>query len=80
MEFKDFLMKEYKLGEKSARDYVTRFNGIVERGIYKGESQVSLSMETAIQRELEKKSRGHYLLALKRYLEFKEKNLSVEEY
>ncbi|WP_332632552.1 hypothetical protein [Halalkalibacter flavus] len=78
MEFKDFLMQEYKLGEKSARDYVTRFNGIVDRGIYKGESKVTPSMEAAIEKEFEK-SRGHYILTLKRYIEFREKNLSMED-
>lgn len=78
MEFKEFLMLEYKIGEKSARDYVTRFNGIVDRGIYKGEFQVTPSMEEAIEKEFEK-SKGHYILALKRYIEFKEKNPFVED-
>lgn len=72
MDFKDFLMKEYKLGEKSARDYVSRLNGIVERGIYKGESHMTPGIQAAIEKAFEK-SRGHYLLALKRYIAFQEK-------
>ncbi|MGF3106083.1 hypothetical protein [Rossellomorea sp. DUT-2] len=69
MEFKKFLMNEYKLGEKSARDYVGRFNGLVNKGIYNGESVVTPSIETAIEKEY-KGSKGHYMLALKRYIEF----------
>lgn len=65
-------MQEYELGEKSTRDYITRFNGIVDRGIYKGESQLTASMEVAIEKEFEK-SKGHYILALKRYIEFQKK-------
>ena len=41
MEFKDFLMKEYKLGEKSARDYVGRFSAIVEKEFTKGKRDYS---------------------------------------
>ena len=51
MEFKDFLMKKYRIGEKSARDYVGRFNGIVARGIYKGENEITPSMKVAVERE-----------------------------
>lgn len=72
MDFKGFLMQEYKLSEKSARDYVTRFNGIVERRIYKGEAFITPSMEAAINKKFEK-SRGHYILSLKRYTAFQRK-------
>ena len=51
MEFQDFLIKEYKIGEKSARDYVGRFNGIVERGIYNGEGVITPSMRKQIEKE-----------------------------
>ena len=36
------------------------------------------SIEAAIEKEFEK-SRGHYILALKRYIEFKEKKPFVED-
>ncbi|GGA40690.1 hypothetical protein [Psychrobacillus lasiicapitis] len=75
MDFKDFLMKEYKLGKKSADDYASRFNGILERGIYKGESQITPSMEATIEKEFEKSS-GHYILALRRHIEFQQKNFT----
>lgn len=51
MEFKDFLMKEYQIGEKSAQDYVGRFNGIRARGIYNGENEFISSMKVAIENE-----------------------------
>lgn len=73
MEFKDFLMKEYKIGKKSARDYVGRFNGIVERGIYNGESVVTPNMSKHIEKEFPN-SANHYRLTLERYIEFIQKN------
>lgn len=36
MEFRGFLIREYKLSEKLARDYEGRLNGLLNRGIYKG--------------------------------------------
>ncbi|SFE90669.1 hypothetical protein SAMN05428981_11011 [Bacillus sp. OV194] len=72
MEFKDFLIKEYRIGEKSARDYVGRFNGIVARGIYKGENEITPCMKVAIEREFPN-SKGHYLLTLERFIEFQQK-------
>lgn len=72
MEFKDFLVKEYQLGEKSARDYVGRLNGLVERGIYKGERKITPSLKMAIEREFPN-SKNHYRLALERYIEFRNK-------
>jgi len=74
MEFKNFLMNEYNLSEKSACDYVGRLNGILNRGIYKGESEVTPIIETAIEKEY-KESKGHYILALKRYIEFQRKSI-----
>jgi hypothetical protein len=73
VEFKDFLMNEYKIGEKSARDYVGRFNGIVEKGIYNGESIITPSTRLHIEKEFPN-SKNHYLLALERFIEFKKKN------
>lgn len=72
MEFKDFLMKEYRIGEKSAHDYVGRLNGIKSRGIYKGENEFISTMKVAIEKEFPN-SRGHYLLTLERYIEFLQK-------
>ena len=73
MEFKDFLMKEYQLGEKSAKDYVGRFNGIKVRGIYNGEKVVTPSMRKEIEEEFPN-SINHYILALERYIEFIQHN------
>ncbi|WP_169891096.1 hypothetical protein [Litchfieldia alkalitelluris] len=58
-------MKEYKISEKSARDYVGRFNGIIEKGIYKGENLTTTSMRKNIEKEYPN-SISHYLLALER--------------
>jgi hypothetical protein len=62
-------MQKYHLSETSAEDYVGRFNGIVNRGIYKGENEMTTTLETAIEKEFPK-SRNHYILALKRYIIF----------
>jgi len=70
MEFNDYLMQEYRLSAKSASDYVGRFNGIVAKGIYNGESHITPSIEAAIEKEYGK-SKGHYILTLKRFLHFK---------
>ncbi|MFC7372599.1 hypothetical protein ACFQPF_13055 [Fictibacillus iocasae] len=72
MNFKDFLMKEYKIGEKSAEDYVGRLNGMEAKGIYRGEKTVSYSMKAAIEREYPK-SKHHYLLTMDRYMRYKQK-------
>ncbi|MBN3547977.1 hypothetical protein [Fictibacillus barbaricus] len=69
MEFKDFLIKEYRISEKSARDYVGRLNGIIARGIYQGEKGITPSMNAAIKREFPN-SKGHYLLTLERFIDF----------
>ena len=71
MEFNDFLMKEYKIGDKSAQDYVGRFNGILARGIYNGENEFTPNVKVAIEREFSN-SKAHYLLTLERYIKFKE--------
>lgn len=68
-EFKDFLIEEYHLGESSANDYVGRFKGIVKRGIYKGEQQMTPSLRAVIEKEFAN-SKNHYILTVKRYIEF----------
>lgn len=75
MEFKEFLIKEYQLGNKSAEDYVSRFNGMVNRGIYNGENEVTSPMRTTIETEFSN-SKNHYLLTLERYIEFKKRRNS----
>lgn len=74
MEFKDFLMKEYLLGKKSAEDYVSRLNGILARGIYNEENELTHEMKVAVEREFPN-SKTHYLLTLKRYIKFKQKRI-----
>ncbi|WP_335695504.1 vWA domain-containing protein [Sporosarcina ureae] len=71
MQFKEFLKNNYNLSEKSACDYVSRMNGILDRNIFNGEKQITPIMEHSIEREF-KKSKGHYMLALKRYIEFED--------
>ena len=46
MNFKDFLKLEYRISESSAKDYVGSFNGIVNRGIYKGENEITPSLNS----------------------------------
>lgn len=65
-------MNEYSIGESSANDYVGRLNGILEKGIYKGENELTPVMEAAIIKEYPN-SKGHYLLALKRFIEFQQR-------
>lgn len=73
MEFKDFLIREYQLSEKSARDYEGRLNGLINRGIYKGETQITPSLRATIAKEFAK-SEGHYILTLERYIYFQKNN------
>jgi hypothetical protein len=70
--FEQFLIQEYKIGESSARYYIERFKGLVNKGIYNGETDITPSIEVAIEREFPS-SRGHYILALKRYMAFRDK-------
>lgn len=72
MEFKEFLMKEYLISKKSAQDYVGRFNGIIAKGLYKGESEISTQMKETIE-DAFPDSKAHYVLALERYIEFQNK-------
>lgn len=72
MDFKEFLMREYLLGKKSAEDYVFRLNGILARGIYNGESKLTVNIKLGIEREFPN-SKAHYLLTLERYIEFQQK-------
>lgn len=42
--FKEYLLKEYKMGETSANQYVDRLKGIIKRGLYNGESTLTPSL------------------------------------
>lgn len=77
MKFKDFLMKEHHIGEKSARDYEGRLNWLINRGIYKGESQITNIMRATIAKEFAAKSEAHYLLTIERYIAFQERILKA---
>lgn len=72
--FKDFLTQEYHLSESSAKDYVGRYKGIIKRGTYNGNSQMTPTLKAAIEKEFPK-SKNHYVLTLERYIEFKKNNL-----
>ena len=39
MEFEDYLRKNYHLGDKSVKDYISRWNGILNKGLYNGETE-----------------------------------------
>ena len=73
MKFEDFLKQKYHLGEKSVKDYVGRWNSILNKGLYKGETVLTPSLIAAVDKEYRDDS--HYRLTLKRYIEFvNEKN------
>ncbi|MFL0365222.1 hypothetical protein ACH0BF_19650 [Pseudobacillus sp. 179-B 2D1 NHS] len=69
MTYKDYLMKKYRISESSAKDYEGRLNGLVNRGIYKGENEMTVSLTAAIEKEYPN-SKNHYILAIKRYIDF----------
>ena len=73
MNFKEFLMKEYKIAEDSAKQYEHRLNGIIDRGIYTGESSITPSMLAALKREYKENSIKNYKLTIERYIIFKRK-------
>jgi hypothetical protein len=70
MKFEDFLMQEYGIKESSAKDYVGRFNGIVNKGLYKREKDMTPALKEAVEKEFPN-SKNHYILALERYIKFK---------
>jgi hypothetical protein len=72
MDFEQFLIKEYKIEESSAKDYVGRLNGIFKKGLYNGESDFTPGIESAIEEEYPS-SKYRYKLALKRYMAFRDK-------
>lgn len=71
MEFGEFLRKNYHLGDKSVKDYISRWNGILNKGLYNGETELTPSLIVSVDREYPEDS--HYRLTLKRYIEFQNK-------
>ena len=70
--YKDFLIQEYHLSESSAKDYVGRYKGIINRGTYNGDSLMTPTLKAAIEKEFPN-SKKHYVLNLERYIEFQKK-------
>lgn len=75
MNFEHFLIEEYRLGVNSAKDYVGRLNGIINKGIYNGENHITPSMEVAIELEYPN-FKNPYKLALRLYMEYRDKILN----
>jgi hypothetical protein len=71
MEFEDYLRKNYHLGDKSVKDYISRWNGILNKGLYNGETELTPSLRATVDRDYPEAS--HYRLTLKRYIEFQNK-------
>lgn len=71
MGFGDFLRKNYPVGDKSVKDYLGRLNGILSKGIYNGETELSPSLIESV----DKAYRGdaHYRTTLERYIAFQNK-------
>ena len=69
MEFEDYLRKNYHLGDKSVKDYISRWNGILNKGLYNGETELTPSLIATVDREYPEDS--HYRLTLKRYIDSK---------
>lgn len=70
---KDYLIQEYHLSENSAKDYVSRYKGIIKSGTYKGDSLMTPTLKAAIEKEFPN-SKNHYVLTLERYIEFEKSN------
>ncbi|MDG5472414.1 hypothetical protein P6709_11725 [Jeotgalibacillus sp. ET6] len=68
MEFKDFLKENYHLGDKSVKDYISRWNRIVNDGLYNGETELTPSLRASMDRAYPEDS--HYRLTLERYIDF----------
>ncbi|WP_249594327.1 hypothetical protein [Peribacillus frigoritolerans] len=72
MEFEDYLRQKYHLGDKSVKDYAGRWNGILNKGLYNGETELTPSLIAAVDSEYPEDS--HYRLTLKRYIEFQKEH------
>lgn len=72
MQFKEFLLSHYPLNEGSADDYVGRINGILEKGLYNGEKEMPPLLKATVEREFPR-SKNHYVLTLKRYIDYQNK-------
>lgn len=70
--FKEFLVTHYQLSEKSAKDYIFRLKGIINRGLYKLENEMTPNLKARIEKEFSN-SKTHYILAVERYIECKKR-------
>ncbi|MFB5194265.1 hypothetical protein ACE198_04980 [Neobacillus sp. KR4-4] len=73
MKFIEFLIKEYHLGEESAKQYQHRLNGLIERGIYKGQTSFPRDLFANLEREYKPNSIKNYKLTIERYIAFKQR-------
>lgn len=71
--FKEYLLKEYKMGETSANQYVGRLKGIINRGLYNGESTLTPSLLAALKREYSENSMKNYKPTIERYIDLLKK-------
>ncbi|WP_342433412.1 hypothetical protein [Neobacillus sp. FSL H8-0543] len=74
MKYEKFLRQVCKLGESSIKDYIGRGNGLINRGIYNGESTITATMLAEIERQYKKNSVKNYVVALRYMIESKKKN------
>jgi hypothetical protein len=74
-DFKEYLLKEYKMGETSANQYVgRRLKGILKRGLYNGERTLTPGILAALEEEYSENSIKNYKLTIERYIDFLNKN------
>lgn len=73
-DFKEYLLKEYKMGETSANQYVGRLKGILKRGLYNGERTLTPGILAALEEEYSENSIKNYKPTIERYIDFLNKN------
>ncbi|MBO1912330.1 hypothetical protein [Sporosarcina sp. 6E9] len=76
--FKEYLLKEYKMGETSANQYVGRLKGIINRGLYNGECTLTPSLLAALKREYSENSMKNYKPTIERYIKYLEKTGEIQ--
>jgi len=76
--FKGYLLKEYKMDETSANQYVGRLKGILKRGLYNGESTITPSLLAALKREYSENSMKNYKPTMERYIDFLKKSGEIQ--
>ncbi|MEK5214601.1 hypothetical protein [Psychrobacillus sp. FSL H8-0487] len=68
MEFRDYLRNNHHLADSSVNDYISRWNSILNKGLYNGETEFTPSLIATVEKEYPEDS--HYRLTLKRYIDF----------